>query len=74
MCLALPTDLKSRSPAAFAALARLERQITSAEMAGMNAAAKIDREPEDRVAADFLERKFGIEVQGFHRRHLLDGC
>ena len=56
-------DLKSRSPAAFAALARLEGQITSAEMAGMNARAKLDRVPEDRVAADFLAQKFGIEVQ-----------
>ena len=56
-------DLKSRSPAAFAALARLEGQITSAEMAAMNARAKLDRVPEDRVAADFLAQKFGIEAQ-----------
>ena len=56
-------DLKSRSPAAFAALARLEGRITSAEMAAMNARAKLDRVPEDRVAADFLAQKFGIEVQ-----------
>ena len=55
-------DLKSRSPAAFAALARLEGRITSAEMAGMNARAKLDRVPEDRVAADFLAEKFGIEA------------
>ncbi len=56
-------DLKSRSPAAFAALARLEGRITSAEMAAMNARAKLDRVPEDRVAADFLAQEFGIEVQ-----------
>ena len=55
-------DLKSRSPAAFAALARLEGRITSAEMAQMNARAKLDRVPEDRVAADFLAEKFGIEA------------
>jgi osmoprotectant transport system permease protein len=55
-------DLKSRSPAAFAALARLEGRITSAEMAGMNARAKLDRVPEDHVAADFLAEKFGIEA------------
>jgi osmoprotectant transport system permease protein len=55
-------DLKSRSPAAFAALARLEGRITSAEMAQMNAQAKLDRVPEDRVAADFLAEKFGIEA------------
>ena len=35
----------------------------AAAMAGMNAAAKIDRVPEDRVAAHFLEpMKFGIEA------------
>jgi osmoprotectant transport system permease protein len=56
------TDLQARSPAAFAALARLEGQITSAEMAAMNARAKLDRVPEDRVAADFITQKFGIEI------------
>jgi osmoprotectant transport system permease protein len=56
-------DLKTRSPAAFAALARLEAKITSAEMAGMNARAKLDRVAEDRVAADFLAGKFGIEAR-----------
>lgn len=56
-------DLKSRSPAAFAALARLEGRITSAEMAAMNARAKLDRVPEVRVAADFLAQTFGIEAQ-----------
>jgi osmoprotectant transport system permease protein len=56
-------DLKSRSPAAFGAIARLEGQITSAEMTAMNARAKLDRIPEDRVAADFLAEKFGIKVQ-----------
>jgi osmoprotectant transport system permease protein len=55
-------DLKSRSPAAFAALARLEGQITSEEMAAMNARTKLDRVAEDRVAADFLAQKFGIKV------------
>ena len=30
----------------------------------MNARAKLDRVPEDRVAADFLAEKFGIEVHG----------
>ena len=50
-------DLKARSPAAFAALARLEGRITAAEMAAMNARAKLDRVPEDRVAADFLARE-----------------
>ena len=57
-------DLPSRSPAAFAASARLEGRITATEMAGMNARAKIDRVPEDRVAAEFLAAKFGIAVAG----------
>jgi osmoprotectant transport system permease protein len=57
------TDLPKRSPVAFAALARLEGKLTSMEMAEMNARAKIDRVPEARVAADFLESKFGIVGQ-----------
>jgi osmoprotectant transport system permease protein len=53
-------DLQARSPAAFAALERLQGKISSSEMAAMNARAKLDRVPEDRVAADFLTQKFGI--------------
>ena len=56
-------DLPVRSPAAFAAISRLEGRITALEMAGMNAQSKIDRMPEDRVAAEFLEAKFGIAAQ-----------
>jgi osmoprotectant transport system permease protein len=56
------SDLPERSPAAFAALARLEGRISASEMAAMNARAKIDRVPEDRVAADFVAEKFGIEA------------
>jgi osmoprotectant transport system permease protein len=56
------TDLQTRAPAAFAALGRLEGQITSAEMAAMNARAKLDRVSEDRVSADFLSQKFGLDV------------
>ncbi len=46
---------------AFAALRRLEGRITADAMAGMNAAVKIDRRPEERVAADFLAAEFGID-------------
>jgi osmoprotectant transport system permease protein len=56
-------DLPQRAPAAFAALARLEGQITAAEMAAMNARAKIDQVAEDRVAGEFLARKFGIATR-----------
>jgi osmoprotectant transport system permease protein len=56
-------DLPTRSPAAFDALERLEGQISATEMAGMNARAKIDRLPEDRVADEFVAAKFGIMAQ-----------
>jgi osmoprotectant transport system permease protein len=56
-------DLKSRWPKALEALAQLDGRITSAEMAGMNARAKLDRVAEAQVAADFLTQKLGIEVQ-----------
>jgi osmoprotectant transport system permease protein len=55
-------DLQARSPGALAALARLEAKITTDEMAAMNARAKLDRVPENRVAADFLAREFGIDA------------
>jgi osmoprotectant transport system permease protein len=55
------TDLPSRAPNAFAALLRLEGRIRADAMAGMNAAAKIDRLSEDAVAAQFVEKTFGIE-------------
>jgi osmoprotectant transport system permease protein len=55
-------DVKSRWPKAFDALTRLDGRISSAEMAGMNARAKLDRVPEERVAADFLSQKLAIEV------------
>jgi osmoprotectant transport system permease protein len=55
-------ELPARSPAAFAALARLEGRITATEMAALNARAKLDRVTEDRVAAEFVAEKFGIEA------------
>ncbi len=66
------TDLKERSLAAFAALARLEGRISESDMAGMNARAKIDKVAEDRVAADFLAETFsiraGVSTDSFARR------
>jgi osmoprotectant transport system permease protein len=53
-------DLQTRSPAAYAAILRLEGRITALEMAGMNAEAKLDHKPEDRVSAEFLESKLGV--------------
>jgi osmoprotectant transport system permease protein len=57
------TDLPARSPAAFAAISRLEGRISTPEMADMNARAKLDRLPEDRVAVEFLAAKLGITAQ-----------
>jgi osmoprotectant transport system permease protein len=54
-------DLPTRSPAAFAALSRLEGMITAGEMAAMNARAKIDRITEDRVAAEFVTSRLGLD-------------
>jgi osmoprotectant transport system permease protein len=53
-------DLPKRSPAALVALARLEGRISTAQMAEMNAQAKLERVAEDRVAAEFLASSFGI--------------
>jgi osmoprotectant transport system permease protein len=54
------TDLPTRSPKAWAALARLEGRITAARMAELNARAKLDRVPEEQVAAAFVAEEFGI--------------
>lgn len=46
----------------FTELARLEGRIDEAAMVRMNARARIDREPETRVAADFLRSSLGARV------------
>ncbi len=65
-------DLPKRSPEAFAAISRLEGKVSADEMAGMNAAAKIERLSEDAVAADFMATEFGITskvvAEGFWER------
>lgn len=55
------SDLPKRSPAAMRAIDRLAGRIEAPAMAAMNARAKLDRISEDRVAAEFLGREFGIE-------------
>jgi osmoprotectant transport system permease protein len=64
------SDLKSRSPAALDALARLEGRITATEMAQMNARAKLDRVPEARVASDFVGQTFGIKTRVITQTYL----
>ena len=56
------TDLARRHPAAVPALRRLEGRIDARRMAAMNAAAKIRREPEARVAARFLATALDISA------------
>lgn len=56
-------DLASRAPGVVPALSRLEGRIPAAEMIAMNARAKIDRVPEDEVAADFARRALGIAAE-----------
>ena len=53
-------DLARRVPGAVAALKRLEGKIDAGRMAAMNAATKIRRVPETRVAGAFLSDAFGI--------------
>jgi osmoprotectant transport system permease protein len=56
-------DLPDRSPSALEALTRLEGKITAGDMAAMNARAKIDRITEDRVAAEFVASRLGVDAR-----------
>ena len=59
-------DLEARAPKVVSALLKLENRISEAEMVKMNARAKIDKVPENRVAADFLASFFSLEAQVHH--------
>ncbi len=48
---------------ALEVLGRLEGRISTADMAAMNARAKLDRVSEQRVAADFLADRLGIRTK-----------
>ncbi len=54
------SDLVERAPEAAALLQRLEGTITEAMMTAMNARAVLDKVPETRVAADFLNEHFDL--------------
>jgi osmoprotectant transport system permease protein len=56
-------DLPRRSPSTIEALSRLEGRLGAREMAALNARAKIDRITEERVAADFVGSKFGVDAR-----------
>jgi osmoprotectant transport system permease protein len=53
-------DLAQRAPGAIDALRRLTGRIDAPAMAAMNARAKLDRVPETKVAADFLQSALGL--------------
>ncbi len=55
-------DLPERAPEAVKALLQLEEQITEAAMVTMNARVLMEKEPESRVAADFLAEHFALHV------------
>ena len=55
-------DLAKRAPDAVAFMLRLEGQIDEDRMIAMNGRAKLLRESETRVAADFVEDLLGTEV------------
>ncbi|HJT35586.1 MAG TPA: glycine betaine ABC transporter substrate-binding protein [Pirellulales bacterium] len=54
--------LRQRAPAAVAAFRDLEGAIDESEMSRLNARAKLERVPEERVAADFLQARLGLTV------------
>ncbi len=56
------SQLAQTAPGAVPVLARLESAIDEPVMIAMNAGAKLGRLPESRVAADFVERHFGLRA------------
>ena len=55
-------DLQQRAPEAVALFKRLAGRIDAAAMSAMNAQVKLNGESETAVAADFLEKKLGMDV------------
>jgi osmoprotectant transport system permease protein len=55
-------DLKDRNPEAVEAFLSLEGMITQAAMVKMNARVKIDKEGEQEVAAEFLDRRMNVKT------------
>jgi osmoprotectant transport system permease protein len=55
-------DLRQRNPEAVAALLSLEGAISREAMVRMNAGAKIDKQDERVVAAEFLSRRMDVEA------------
>ncbi|HKJ25179.1 MAG TPA: glycine betaine ABC transporter substrate-binding protein [Myxococcota bacterium] len=56
-------DLEARAPAVVAALRRVEGAISETRMIAMNARAKLDGEPEARIAAELVSEVTGVESE-----------
>jgi osmoprotectant transport system permease protein len=57
------SDLAKRAPRVAVTLHRLEGKITEADMIRMNALVKLDKIPEERVAADFLSAHLSVNPE-----------
>ena len=56
-------DLKKRFPGLITALQQMEGAIDEVQMTRMNARSKLDKIPENKVAADFLAASFNLKVE-----------
>ncbi len=56
-------ELEERAPDVVALIKRLAGRIDEQTMVAMNARVKLERQPEGQVAADFLDRHFGISAE-----------
>lgn len=56
-------DLREKSPTVFTAFQSLEGHFDDATMIELNAKAKLDHIPEQKVAADYLREKFGLTLE-----------
>jgi len=57
------SSLKKTNPAALNSILRLEGSISDSEMINMNAEAKIDKIPEQEIAANFIKQKFSVATE-----------
>ncbi len=60
-------DLPARHPKAWAAISKLEGRINDDAMRRMNAAAELDKQPFDQVAAEFLAQAAGSPIAGANK-------
>ncbi len=56
-------ELLKTAPGAVKSFLRLQGAVPESAMIGMNAKAKIEKIPEQKIAADFIKQKFGAETE-----------